>query len=239
MRKIKFANNEYYHIYNREVDKRKIFCCEKDYLRFLINLRLFNNNSKKEERDFILRNKQNLNKELSSGYPELSSLSLNNLLNKNLIFFLESTPKLVDIVCYCLNPNHYHFILKQLTNNSISKFMHKLDLGYTHYFNFNQKNNRSGSLFQGRFKAKHINKNEYLLWLSGYVNGNTEIHKIAKSENYKWCSYQDYLNKRNGTLCNKEIILSQFKNTEEYQKYVDIVMKESNKRKDLKEHFIE
>ncbi|MCK5476017.1 MAG: hypothetical protein KAI71_05565, partial [Candidatus Pacebacteria bacterium] len=72
MRKIKFANNEYYHIYNREVDKRKIFCCEKDYLRFLINLRLFNNNSKKEERDFILRNKQNLNKELSSGYPELS-----------------------------------------------------------------------------------------------------------------------------------------------------------------------
>jgi len=73
MRKIKFVNNKYYHIYNYGVDKREIFCNEKDYLRFLINLRLFNNNSKKEERDLISRNKQNSNKELSSGYPELSS----------------------------------------------------------------------------------------------------------------------------------------------------------------------
>ena len=73
MRKIKFVNNEYYYIYNRGVDKQNIFCDKKDYLRFLINLRLFNNNSKKEKRDFILRNKQNLDKEPSFGYPKLGS----------------------------------------------------------------------------------------------------------------------------------------------------------------------
>lgn len=71
------------------------------------------------------------------------------------------------------------------------------------------------------------------------MNGNAEIHKIAKAENYKWCSYQDYLGKRNGTLCNKEIILSQFKNTEEYKKYVEMTIKESSKRKNMEEYFIE
>lgn len=145
--------------------------------------------------------------------------------------------RLVETICYCLNPNHYHFILRQITDNGISEFMKRIGTGYTTFFN--QKYNRSGSLFQGPFQAKCINANEYLLWLSGYVNGNAEIHKIARAENYKWCSYWDYLGKRNGTLCNKEIILSQFRNMEEYKKYVDMVIKESSKRKDLEEYFIE
>ncbi|MCK5122840.1 MAG: transposase [Candidatus Pacebacteria bacterium] len=235
MRKTEFANDEYYHIYNRGVDKREVFCEERDYLRFLIDFRLFNNTSKKEKRDFILKNKLS-NSELGSGYPEPSS-ELDNLLSKELLSFLKSLPKLVEIICYCLNPNHYHFILKQLMDNGISKFMHKLDLGFTHYFNI--KYDRSGSLFQGPFKAKHIDTNEYLLWLSGYVNGNAEIHKIAKAENYKWCSYQDYLGIRNGTLCDKKIILSQFKDIGEYKKYVEMVIRESSKRKDMEEYFIE
>ncbi len=226
MRKTEFANDEYYHIYNRGVDKREVFCEEKDYLRFLIRMKEFNNNSSDSQRDYEKRksekNRQNL--KLGFGYPKPSFRFLDML-------------KLVDIICYCLNSNHYHFILKQLMNNGISKFMHKLDLGYAKYFNI--KYDRSGSLFQGSFKAKHIDTNEYLLWLSGYVNGNAEIHKIAQAENYKWCSYRDYLNKRQGTLCNKEIILSQFKNTEEYRKYVGMVIQESSKRKDMEEYFIE
>jgi REP element-mobilizing transposase RayT len=216
MRKIKFANNEYYHIYNRGVDKRDIFCCNENYVKFLINIRELNNKSTYEKR---ARDK----KELSSKTLELSS-------------FL-SLPKFVDIICYCLNRNHYHLILKQLIDKGIEKFMHKLNTSYTNYFN--QKYDRSGSLFQGRYKAIHIDTNEYLLWLSGYVNGNAKIHKIAKTDNYKWCSYQDYLNKRSGSLCNKEIILDQFKNAEEYKKYVEMVIGESSKRKDLEKYFIE
>lgn len=220
MRKTEFSNDEYYHIYNRGVDKREVFSEEKDYLRFLNSMREFNNNSSDAQRDY----EKNKNRKLSFGYSKLS-------------FRFLSLPKLVDIVCYCLNPNHYHFILKQLSENGISKFMHKLDTEYTKYFN--NKNNRSGSLFQGPFKAKHIDINKYLLWLSCYVNGNVEIHKIAEAENYNWCSYQDYLGLRNGTLCNKEIILSQFKNAEEYKKYVEMVIRESGNRKDMEKYFIE
>ncbi|MEA2098000.1 MAG: transposase, partial [Patescibacteria group bacterium] len=224
MRKNKFANNEYYHVYNRGVDKREIFCCEKDYLRFLVSMREFNDI------------------ETTGGFYRkyLRNKNEKDNLNRGLASKLEAKPlfKLsffTKIICYCLNPNHYHFILKQLTENGIAKFMQKLGTSYTMYFNI--KYDRSGSLFQGPFKSKHIDTNEYLLWLSGYVNGNAEIHKIAKAENYKWCSYQDYLNKRNGTLCNKKIILDQFKNMEEYQKYVKMVIEESNKRKDLKKYF--
>ena len=153
---------------------------------------------------------------------------------------------LVEIICYCLNPNHYHFILKQLTENGISKFFHKLEMGYAKYFNY--KYNRSGSLFQGTFQAKHIDTNEYLLWLSGYVNGNVKIHKIAEAKDWAWSSYQDYLGLRNGTLCEKEIILSQFTDVldtkcpighlvsktsvKQYQKYVGMIIKESSERKE-------
>ena len=246
MRKTKFADGEYYHIYNRGVDKREVFCEEKDYLRFLANLRLFNNNSKREERNFILKKRleqeSEQNTELSSEASELSSVfcsdSASLFLNKEIIFFLESMPKLVEIICYCLNPNHYHFILKQLTESGVSKFLHKLDLGYTNYFNV--KNSRSGSLFQGTFQAVHIDTNEYLLWLSGYINGNAEIHKVAKAENYKWCSYPDYLGKRRGTLCNnKEMILSQFQNLEKYQEFVNMAIEKSRERKDLGKYLIE
>ncbi len=228
MRNIKFQTGEYYHIYNRGVDKREIFMDESDYLKFLINLRLFNNNSKKEERDFVSRKAQEKKikeKELSSGYPELSS-------------FLEKLPKLVSIICYCLNPNHYHFILKQLVKDGISKFLHKLDLGYTHYFN--QKHYRTGSLLHGTYRDVHITTNEYLIYLSAYINGNIEIHKIAKAEDWPWGSYKDYLALRNGTLCNKNIILDGFENINEYKDLVNVVIKESRECKDeIKKYFLE
>lgn len=207
MRKIKFANDEYYHIYNRGVDKRDIFMEEKDIKRLLI---------------FLSESLVEKNKEVRP-LSRRSNLFLGNL---------------VELICYCLNPNHYHLILKQLEDNGVSKFMKSFGTSYTMFFN--QKYNRSGSLFQGKFKAVHIETNEYILWLSGYINGNAEIHKIAKADNYLWSSYQDYLGLRNGTLCNKEIILSQFKNINEYKEYVEMVIKESGRRKDgMKEYVLE
>jgi len=194
MRKTEFINNEYYHIYNRGVDKREVFSDSNDFLRFLKGMREFNSNLDKIKRDFVKRKSVS---ELSSGYPELSSEAL------------------VDIICYCLNPNHYHLVLKQLVDGGISKFMHKLNLGYTHYFN--RKYDRSGSLFQGAFQAVYIDNDEYFLWVSAYVNINAQLHGIIeKAENYPWCSYPDFLGLRNGTLCNKKAVLDQFKDLDEY-----------------------
>ena len=210
MRKFEFQTDEYYHIYNRGVDKRQIFIDENDFIRFLTGMREFNDNSTFEQR---LQKK----KELSSKALELSS-------------FFNQLPKLVKIISYCLNDNHYHFILKQLADKGIKTFMHKLGTGHTNYFNL--KYNRSGSLFQGPFKAVHINTNDYLLWLSGYINGNCQIHGLGNAKNYSWSSYKDYLNLRNGTLCDKKPVLEQFKDLNEYEKFVEMIIKDSSERKE-------
>ena len=109
MRKAIFVNEECHHIFNRGVDKRKVFLDAEDRARFLKSMREFNRpdaiGSLYEE---SFREKDNLGVQL---------------------------PRLVEIVCYCLNPNHYHLVLKQLTDKGIEKFMQKLSTGYTNYFN--------------------------------------------------------------------------------------------------------
>ncbi|MDO8261026.1 MAG: transposase [Candidatus Magasanikbacteria bacterium] len=146
--------------------------------------------------------------------------------------------KLVDIICYCLNSNHFHFLLKQNLENGISKFMHKLGLGYTLYFN--QRYNRSGSLFQGKYKSIHIKTDDNLLRLSSYVNGNLEVHGICQAEKWQWGSYQDYLGIRQGDMCSKEDILEQFENIKEYGDYTDYIIADSRQLKlELKNYYLE
>jgi len=214
MRKVKFVNGEYYHIYNRGVDKRAVFIDEKDYQKFLRNLKDFNNKSYYEQRESVIEEK----KELSS--------------------FLEGLEKVVEIIVYSLAPNHFHLILKQLTDNGISNFMHKIGTSSTNYFN--KKYGRSGSLFQGPYKLIHIENNDYLLWLSGYVNGNIEIHRIDKAESYKWSSFQNFLGKeQNKILGDMGIILSQFKDQQDYKNFVNRVIEESKTRKEMEKYLLE
>ncbi len=132
----------------------------------------------------------------------------------------EPEDKLVNIIAYCLNPNHFHLILEQLVENGISEFMKRLGGGYTCFFN--NKNDRSGSLFQGRFKAVHIDSNEYLLHVSAYVNLNDRVHqlggptpKLVKSKS----SWEEYMNVHDSGICEKGIILEQFGSAHEYEEF--------------------
>ncbi len=151
------------------------------------------------------------------------------LLRRSSASTITSGEKLADFVCYSLLPNHYHFILKQKREKGIPKLLHKIGTSYTKYFNY--KNSRSGSLFQGRYKAKHITSDSYLWWLSCYVNANAEIHKITKAEKWIWSSCQDYLGLRDGTICDKNIVLKSFKNIKEYKSLINTVVRESLKSK--------
>ena len=225
MRKIIFANEEYYHIYNRGVDKREVFCDQKDYERFLESMQEFNREDPIGSLyEKYLREKKRLN-------PHNGDLASRN-------------NPLVEMVAYCLNPNHFHLILKQLTDKGISKFMLKLSTGYTAYFN--QKNKRSGSLFQGPFKAIHIDSNEYLLHLSVYVNKNNFIHgygglastKVSLIE-WPYSSYLDYIRKRNGKICNKNAILSQFRSSDDYEKFVEKNSLHVKEKKELEKYLLE
>lgn len=219
--RLKFQNGECYHIFNRGVDKRDVFMEDRDFLRFLKSIKEFN----------VLE-------PIGSLYrlEELRKKKTSDVVGRHR---MSQTP-LVRIIVYCLNPNHYHLILKQSVEGGISEFMKRLGDGYTKYFN--HKYDRSGALFQGKFKAIHIDTNEYLLWLSGYVNGNAEIHKIAKAKNWKWCSYLDYFRKKEEGLCSKskKIILDQFDDIKQYEKSIEIAIKEISRRKEeMKKYLLE
>lgn len=158
--------------------------------------------------------------------------------------FLKEKPKpLVKFVAYNLLPNHFHFILEQVVDGGISEFMKRLLGGYTWYFN--KKSKRSGSLFQGTFKSKHIDSNEYLLHVSVYVNLNDKIQsnilggETAKLEKSSWNEYvnQDKVSEK---ICfGKDIILDQLDSIEDYKKFADSSLEDirENKKeyKDLEE----
>jgi REP element-mobilizing transposase RayT len=205
MRKITFSREEYYHIYNRGVDKRSIFEKPQDLVRFLIIMEEFNN-------------------------IELTGSVRDSSKNRS------SAPgeRLVEFIAYCLNQNHYHFLIRPLVDQGIQKFMHRLSTGYTNYFNDTQK--RSGSLFQGRYKAVHVETSEYLLHLSAYMNLNDRVHKDlnkAWMKKFPFSSFEQYEKEESkGVLCNTKIILEQFKSRKEYIKYCEKVLPQIIQRKE-------
>ena len=140
--------------------------------------------------------------------------------------------KLVDIICYSLNPNHYHLILSPLVENGIEKFMQKLGAGYTLYIN--EKYKRSGVLLQGKFKSILIKTDKYLMYLSAYVNLNNKIHFLSRSNSKKEklfykSSWDEFIkeNKENKeNICNKAIILDRYEgNISEYKEFAESVAK--------------
>jgi putative transposase len=191
MRKQALVSNNYYHIFNRGVEKRKIFLNGNDYLRFLESMREFNN------------------------VKPIFSLHLHNQLKKKGVVGVGhlQEKELVEIICYCLNPNHFHFILKQIAENGISEFMKRIGGGYTNYFNCKYK--RSGVLFQGKFKSVHIKTNAHLLYLSLYVNKNHNIHGYGNGI-WEFSSLPDYIGKRKDNLCDMSVILEKFKDPKDY-----------------------
>lgn len=129
----------------------------------------------------------------------------------NYIYFLKQlrhhlTEKGVNIVAYCLMPNHYHLLI-YLQTDQLSRLMQSFNVSYTKAIN--KRYERTGSLFQGQFQAIHVNTTEYLLLLTRYIHLNpVEAGFVEKAEDWDFSSYQEYINLRNGTLPNLEHIRS-------------------------------
>ncbi len=226
MREIIFENGSYYHIYNRGVDKRQTFCDKYDYIRFLESLKYFNST-------------KNIGSLYQLNYltRKLKKAAVDKKSDFQLEVGLQGKP-LAKIICYCLNPNHFHLLLKQLLENGIAKFMQKMSTGYTKYFN--EKYKRSGVLFQGTYKAVEVVSDEQLLYLSAYINGNAEIHRLVKANRWPWSSCLDYIGGRAGTLCKKEEVLNGFENIADYKNYLNEVITNSKLTKEeLKDIWVE
>jgi putative transposase len=193
-------NGQIYHVYNRGVDKRKIFLNLNDHQRFSDSLIVFNNT-------------ENLN---GNRFADLLKC--------------DERTTLVNIIAYCLMPNHFHLLLEQITDDGVAKFIQKMATSYTMYFN--KKYQRNGALLQGTFKRSHIQSNSRLLEMSKYIHYNP--YKILCTNDdptidtkklllqYPWSSFPDYANLRTESkiISNSKIILDQFDSPEHYVKYV-------------------
>jgi len=175
-RKFKFSIGEYYHLYNRGTDKRLIFMDDTDKNHFIKLLFLCNS-----ARNFVSRD-----------IPRGST------------YVYERGEPLVEIVAYCLMPNHFHLLVHEKEDHGTSLFMQKLLTAYSMYFNTKQA--RTGTLFEGKFKAKHADTDEYLKYLLAYIHLNPV--KLVEPK-WKESGIQD------------RVIAQEFLNDYKYSSYLD------------------
>jgi len=211
-----FAINEFYHLFNRGVDKREIFLNRGDHIRFIHDLYEFND---------------------INPAPEFSRHKNVGHSTSHIIFGRRNKNKdnLVNIHAFTLMPNHHHLLVEQIKEKGISLFMRKIHTGYTNAFNLKYK--RSGHLFQGPFKDIYVKSDTQLAFLICYIHSNPlniwkpgwkekrltnfEIKEALKFlENYRWSSHLDYLGIKNfPSVIHTNFLLKFFDGTKGYKEF--------------------
>lgn len=209
-----YQENGYYHIYNRGVEKRDIFLDEQDYGVFLSYLKEY----------LLPKDEDQLQKRLSD--PNISYKERDQILK---LLKLNNFAGEIALLAYCLMPNHFHFLVRQNSFNSIDRFMNSLGVRYVRYFNTKYK--RVGTLFQGVYKAVSVESDPQLLGLTSYIHRNplgnnsyntqSNFHQKIFSQP---SSYPDYLGDRKTRWVHPEEILvffSKDNHSLSYQSFVE------------------
>lgn len=213
MNRAPFGVGEFYHLYNRGTEKRAIFMDEYDYRRFVTLLYLCNS-----------KLTVNIEQEIKNGttFSELMRI--------------DRGACIVNIGAYCLMPNHFHLLVREKEEGGTSLFMKKLSTAYTMYFN--SKYSRNGALFQGRYKSKHADDDEYLKYLFAYIhlnpvkiidplwkeNGITDRTTAERYlEQYTYSSYHDYMGKEReeSPIITPSAFPEYFTETQTFEEFVD------------------
>lgn len=202
-REIALVNNEVYHTLNRGIASQPTFLSKRDYQRAIDTIFYYQHS------------------DLPRKYAKFLTLAVKE--RTELLQRLRAKKKfLVEVICYCLMPNHFHLLLKQLEDNGISKFMSNFTNSYTRYFNTKQE--RNGPLFQGKFKSVRMETEEQLLHVSRYIHLNPYTGYLVKTfeelEIYPYSSFPEYIEKSQNSLCNTSIILSNFQSASAYKQFV-------------------
>lgn len=196
-----------FHIYTRGVEKRVIFPERTFNIRFLNTLQ------------------HNLNyKYPYSLYKQRLEEAKTPQAKENVIASLElhKVSPSVEIYCFCLMPNHYHFIMKQLVEEGITNFMHRLNTAYTKYVN--RRLDRVGGLFQGRFKSKHIETTEQLIHLSRYQHINPTKLGLGNTKtliDYPWSSLSDFIGNASHNFVTPNPVMQNFESKNEYRNFLE------------------
>lgn len=207
-RKEQFIIGDIYHIVMRALDDNLIFKDTNDYFRGIFSIYEFNNF--KPVTIFIRRRDRKTEKKRG----KLSDFGSPTILDKR--------EKFVEILAFCFMPNHIHLLVKQVKDDGISKFMQKVGIGLSKYFN--KKYQRKGHVFQDAFKSVRIENDNQLMTVFNYIHINPislykpvwkekgigDINKAVEFlENYKWSSYQDYIGKKNFSSVTERNFLSE------------------------------
>ncbi len=236
MRKETFQIGDFVHVFNRGNRKISIVHDDADKWRFLKILRYFND-------EYFLDNM------FRCVESEIKSGRCGNFERP------QDWPRqkpLVKILSFCLMPNHYHLLLKEIIDNGISKFMHRLGVGFTNYINI--KYDEVGSLFQGSYKAKIIKEEKYLQYVDAYIQVfnffelysgglDTAMKEFDKAFDFvlesPFCSLGESFKKRNLHIINRDILGDTFKNIDQYRKFVHKAIIYHNIQKNIGDYIIE
>lgn len=205
MRELPILSDNYYHVYNRGSLKQVLFYDEADYARFLFLLMYLQSPVVLTQTNRYIRNY------LDKRTFEVKENDLNEIIKD----------RYVEVINFCIMPNHFHLTVKALADDGLSKYMHRVGNAYAKYFN--KKYDKSGHVFQGNYKLKFIASDNQLAYLSAYIHRNPHELKKWKGDCYfyPWSSYQDYRLNRWGSLLTSSEIVNSFGSYEEYQNYVE------------------
>lgn len=182
-----FKEGGFYHIYNKGLDKQDLFRSPEDFEAFLYYLEIYL-----------------LKQEKAASKPKLPKrLRLKNLSDQ------------VELISFCLLPNHLHLVLRSLTAPAIPKLLKQLANAYTFYFN--KKYNHSGPTFQGRYRSVKVDP-ENLSLLTLFLHLHPGIDWLSGNpKNYSYSSFKLYLDPKS-ELIQKQYILGNFSSLQEFEK---------------------
>lgn len=201
-----FIPDEWYHLYNRGVDKRPTFESESNLERFVDGMRVFNTTE-----------------------DSCEPISFRRRCERN----YQATTRLVKIQTFCLMPNHFHILSQEAQTNGTSSFMQRLGTGYTKYFN--KQAQRSGCLFESAFKGKHVKSQAYLEHLTRYVHLNAlsliginwKLEGVTDKDralnflsSYRWSSFFYYYNDIPSPILDLSLLKGLFQSPDEYVEYL-------------------
>lgn len=196
------VNDQIYHVFNRGIDHRPTFIDRLELKRSVTTIDFYR----------FANPPMKLSKFLQLSNKERDRISREIKIRDE---------KLVEILAFCLMPNHFHFVVKQLQISGISKFLANFQNSYTRYFN--TKRERNGPLFLDQFKGVRIETDEQLLHVSRYVHLNPLTSYVVKDFEellrYPWSSFSEYINNKS-SICEINTILGFFKNPNGYQTFV-------------------
>jgi putative transposase len=202
------APGEYQHIFDRGMQKQPTFEIDADYLRFLFLILTFQGE----------KTIKNISREIKQSVQS-RTLHIDQDLKKEIL-----KNRMVELVAFCLVPNHFHLMLRELVEGGISKYMQRVLTAYVKYFNL--RHDKSGYLFQGKYKSVHIEDDRQLMHTSAYIHKHPcELGSwLGKEDKYPWSSYQDCIGEnRFDKLLVTDIITERYieeKGTFSYKKFV-------------------